>query len=158
MESPISIAILKVPFLDGGLFVKKNRAKIVLIVGAVALALYFLYPTYKDYRYTQQLKNKSGDDSLKFIDSNEKDIRNARLNRMKLGLDLQGGMRVVLEVNVVKFLKDMARSKDDIFNGIMAEIEKETQTTDESIISVFAKKFEVKRNPIEPVLWQKYSR
>ncbi|MGD0338563.1 MAG: protein translocase subunit SecD [Bacteroidota bacterium] len=123
---------------------KKNRAKIVLIVGAVALALYFLYPTYKDYRYTQQLKNKSGDDSLKFIDSNEKDIRNARLNRMKLGLDLQGGMRVVLEVNVVKFLKDMARSKDDVFNGIMAEIEKEAQTTDESIISVFAKKFEAK--------------
>ncbi len=123
---------------------KKNRAKIVLIVAAVVLALYFLYPTYKDYRYTQQLKNKSAADSLSFVDTNEKDIREARMKRMKLGLDLQGGMRVVLEVNVVKFLKDMARGKDDVFNGVMAEIEKETQTTDETIISVFAKKFEAK--------------
>jgi SecD/SecF fusion protein len=124
--------------------VKKNRAKIVLVIAAVALAFYFLYPTYKDYRYTQQLKTKSGSDSLSFLETNEKDIRDARLKRMKLGLDLQGGMRVVLEVNVVKFLKDMARGKDDAFNSVMAEIEKETQTTDETIISVFGKKFQDK--------------
>ena len=123
---------------------KKNRARIVLIVIAVLLALYFLYPTYQDYRYTHEMKKLAGTDSISYLDTNEKAIREARMKRMKLGLDLQGGMRIVLEVNVVKFLKDVARNKDDVFNGIMAEIENETQTSDEPVISVFAKKFEAK--------------
>ncbi len=39
----------------------------------------------------------------------------AKLKRMKLGLDLQGGMRVVLEVDIIQLLDDMAKNKDDNF-------------------------------------------
>jgi preprotein translocase subunit SecD len=90
--------------------VKKNALKKIFILLSVLGSLYFLYPTYKDYTLSQELKNLHGDDSLKFIDERETDIRDARAKRVKLGLDLQGGMRVVLEVNVAKLLDDVAKN------------------------------------------------
>ena len=37
--------------------------------------------------------------------------------RIKLGLDLQGGMRVVLEVNTAKLLKKLVNNPDDAFKA-----------------------------------------
>src|SRR4030042_2976092 len=92
-----------------------------LILATVALALYFLYPTYKDYQLTKELSALSGADSLQFLESHENEIRENRTKRIKLGLDLQGGMRVVLEVNVLKLLDDLAKNKDDAFASIMQQ-------------------------------------
>ncbi|MBU1880553.1 hypothetical protein KKA08_00865, partial [bacterium] len=41
---------------------------------------------------------------------------------LKLGLDLQGGMRLVLEVNLVELMDQIAKNKDVQFNALMAEI------------------------------------
>ena len=41
---------------------------------------------------------------------------------IKLGLDLQGGMHLVLEVNLVELMNDMAKNKDSAFDEIMTEI------------------------------------
>ncbi len=124
---------------------KKNRVKLIIILLAVAFSLSLLYPTYKDYNYTQQIKKLSGQDSANFIGKHEKDILASRLKRVKLGLDLQGGMRVVLEVNVPRFLRDMARNKDENFEAVMKEIDSEiVAQKDELIIDIFKKVFENK--------------
>jgi preprotein translocase subunit SecD len=122
--------------------VKKNRFKVIIIFSFVLLSLYFLYPTYKDYQFTNELRSKSGEDSLKYFEERESEIREARLKRVKLGLDLQGGMRVVLEVDVLKMLEDMAKNKDDTFFAIMHEIRTETKTTEEEVIDLLQKKFQ----------------
>jgi preprotein translocase subunit SecD len=122
--------------------VKSNRGKIFVIVAAVLLSLYFLYPTYKDYQLTGKLKTLTGEDSLKFVEANEAAIRDARVNRIKLGLDIQGGMRVVLEVNILKLLEDLAKNKDDNFMQVMAAVAAETRTTEVPIMDVFRAKFE----------------
>lgn len=121
---------------------KSNRGKLFFIFAAVLLSFYFLYPTYQDYRITSELKTLTGEDSLKYVETNEEGIRNARNKRIKLGLDLQGGMRVVLEVNVRKLLEDLAKNKDDNFNEVMAAVEADTRTSDAPIIDVFRAKFE----------------
>ncbi|MEW5798593.1 MAG: protein translocase subunit SecD [Bacteroidota bacterium] len=121
---------------------KKNRGKIVAIVLSLGLALYFLYPTYQFNSFQKELSLLSGDDSLKFLNDNEAAMRDARGKRIKLGLDLQGGMRVVLEVDIVKMLDQIAKNKDDQFNEIMASITREAQTSDESIINIFQRNFE----------------
>ncbi|MBI2428304.1 MAG: protein translocase subunit SecD [Ignavibacteriales bacterium] len=121
---------------------KKNRGKIVAIVLSFGLALYFLYPTYQYNSLVKELSLVSGDDSLKFVNDNEATMREARGKRIKLGLDLQGGMRVVLEVDIVKMLEQIAKNKDDQFNEIMASITQEAQTSDESIINIFQRNFE----------------
>jgi len=121
--------------------VKKNRTKIIIILAAIGLSLYFLYPTYKDYQYTKTLQELSGADSIAFFDEHEDNIRKARLQRMKLGLDLQGGMRVVLEVDVLRLLDELAENKDEQFEELLQQARAEVDGTDEAALDVFARKF-----------------
>ncbi len=121
---------------------KRHFSKILLIVLAVALALVFLYPTYQDYEFRQELSQLSGQDSLRYAEDNQQAILEAKLKRLKLGLDLQGGMRVVLEVDVLKFLEDLAKNKDENFNEIIEAVRQRTRTSDEAILPIFAEEFE----------------
>ena len=120
---------------------KKNRGKFVFILACLGLSLYFLYPTYKDYHYSQELKKRTGDDSAKYYDANEAAIRDARSKRIKLGLDLQGGMRVVLEVNTLKLIEDLAKNKDAAFDALMNEVKTEAAKSDVDVIDVLQRKF-----------------
>lgn len=120
---------------------KKNRTKIIIILAAIGLSLYFLYPTYKDYQYTKTLQELSGADSIAFFDEHEDNIRKSRLQRMKLGLDLQGGMRVVLEVDVLRLLDELAENKDEQFGQLLQQARAEVDGTDEAALDVFARKF-----------------
>lgn len=121
---------------------KKNRGKLIGIALSLLLALYFLYPTYESYRYEQHLSTLSGNDSISYLNANEADIRDVRAKRIKLGLDLQGGMRVVLEVDVLKMLEQIAKNKDDQYTQILSEVEKESKTSDEPVINIFRRNFE----------------
>ncbi len=124
---------------------KKNRGKLIFIIACVLLSFYFLYPTYQDYKLTKDGRGLTGDDSLKYFETHDNDIRDARAKRIKLGLDLQGGMRVVLEVNTLKLLEDLAKNKDDAFNAIIAEIREAAKTSDVDIIDIFQRKFQEKQ-------------
>jgi preprotein translocase subunit SecD len=142
---------------------KEFRFKIILIVGFIALSLFLLYPTYQDYQNTKaltsELKTKRNEliklnpnltknqldqrislieDSIKVADPS---ILEARKKRMKLGLDLQGGMRVVLEVNTGKLLEKIANNPDDVFKKVLADAEKEANLTDESVVDIVGRKF-----------------
>ncbi len=116
-----------------------------IIAVTFGLALYFLFPTYQSYTFEKDLSQRTGDDSAAFVSENEASMRDAKGKRIKLGLDLQGGMRVVMEVNVLKMLEQIAKNKDDQFTELMAEVSREAQTSDESIITLFQQAFESKQ-------------
>ena len=124
---------------------KKYTGKILFIAATVGLAIYFLWPTYKDYEIHKTMNGLRGEDSAKFVDARENDIREYRTKRIKLGLDLQGGMRVVLEVNVLKLIEDLAKNRDDVFAAIMKEVREESRKTDESPVLLLRKKFEARQ-------------
>lgn len=132
----------------------------------IAFSIYLLYPTYLDYRNSKNLSEalekerlilkannpnitkaqmdsrlKLVEDSIKAMDPS---IVKAKQDRIKLGLDLQGGMRVVLEVNTAKLLEKLAKNPDDVFKKTLAEAEKEVGQSEESIIDVFASKLKSK--------------
>ncbi len=52
---------------------------------------------------------------------------------------------MVLEVNILKMFEEMAKNKDDQYNEIVADIEKETQLNEENVTDVFKQKFEEKQ-------------
>ncbi len=110
----------------------------------IALSIYFLYPTYQDYTLNKELKNLSGNDSIEFIDSHNVQLINARDKRLKLGLDLKGGMYVVLDVDIVKLLEDMAKKKDEQLTGILAEVKENTKNNEEIILETFKIKLQEK--------------
>jgi len=122
--------------------VKKNRWKIILILISIAGTLWYLYPTYKDINYQKKLSQLRGEDSLKFVQENLDDIQKVRQKRIKLGLDLQGGMYVSLEVDIVKMLDNLAKNKDETFRQILAEVKKEALTSQEPVTSILLRKFQ----------------
>src|SRR3989339_343703 len=140
--------------------------RFIIIVASIAISVYLLYPTYQDYQNSnriakavkakrEQLKKvspeltsdqldrilQSTSDSIKAADPS---IREARMKRIKLGLDLQGGMRVVLEVNTVKLLEKLANNPDDAFRKILAEAGKEAALSNESVVELVGNKFQEK--------------
>jgi preprotein translocase subunit SecD len=146
---------------------KELRFRFILIVLAIALSIYLLYPTYVDYHNSKDIQKivqakrselltnnpsisedqldkvlLSIEDSIKLADPS---IREARLKRVKLGLDLQGGMRVVLEVNTVKLLEKIANNPDDDFNQVLESAASEAAISDEAIVDIFARKLEEKK-------------
>ncbi len=90
----------------------KYKTPIFITLATIALAFYFLYPTYKDNEIRKELAKLHGADSLAYLEQHDAEIREVRAKRIKLGLDLQGGMRVVLEVNVLKLIEDLGKNKD----------------------------------------------
>lgn len=46
-----------------------------------------------------------------------------RKNAIKQGLDLQGGMHLVLEVDVIQFMRNLARQRDGRLDGILKKVE-----------------------------------
>lgn len=116
---------------------KKNLTRIIITVALIVLSLYFLYPTYQDYKLTGELKKLSGQDSIDFLDKNSQQLINARDKRLKLGLDLKGGMYVVLDVDVVKLLEDMARKKDDQLTVVLEEVKETSKNSEELVLETF---------------------
>ncbi len=145
---------------------KEFRFKLILIVGAIALSIYLLYPTYADYQYGKEidetlktkkeeiissqpeLTNSQVEKMLEVIEDSlltaNPDINKTKEKRIKLGLDLQGGMRVVLEVNTGKLMEKLVKNPDEVFRSLLAEAEEEAALSNEAVVDIIALKFQEK--------------
>ena len=143
---------------------KELRFRLIVIVAAVALSIYLLWPTYQDYQNNKVVKQylEHVQDSLMqanpkiskekldnillakedSIHSNNKAFQKAREKRIKLGLDLQGGMYLVLEVNTAKLLERLAKEPDATFKQIMKEANNEAKLSDEDLVSIVVRKLQ----------------
>ncbi len=92
-------------------------------------------------QYMDSLGQVFSADSIQYYDSHAKEITEAKLKRIKLGLDLQGGMHIVLQVNVVKMLEDMAKNKDQTFDDIMKQVQAQVKATDADPLTVLEQEF-----------------
>ena len=87
---------------------QKVTMKLLLILGIFLLFGYFLVPTV-------QFNTMSRDEKAALERENPREYKNLLKKSIKLGLDLQGGMHLVLEVDVKTFLDKLAQNKDERF-------------------------------------------
>lgn len=145
---------------------KELRFRLILILAFIGLSLYLLYPTLQDYQNSKNVsevlkpieakikKNKpelttsqvqdiiaSKKDSIL---SNNIDYRNAREKRIKLGLDLQGGMYLVMEVNTAKLLEKLAKDPDQQYFDILKSAEAESKISEENVVGILARMLQEK--------------
>lgn len=141
---------------------KEFRFRILMIVGVLAFSIYLLYPTFADIQNTNKIEkelslfsdevHKSNptisdaelnsllivkEDSIMIADPS---IREDREKRVKLGLDLQGGMYLVMEVNTAKLLEKLAKDPDDDFKTLLKAAEDEAKLTDADVVDILATK------------------
>ena len=137
---PHNFQSLRIPY------VKKNRAKIIIIVLCIVGAIYGLIPTYQSQTMKGELDafGNSPADSLKkvkWLHDNGDDLKSANAKAIKLGLDLRGGIYVTMEVDVLKFIEEQALQKDDIFDAVLKATEKEEATSENPIVPMFVQHF-----------------
>lgn len=120
---------------------RKNRFRIILTLLFIGLSLYFLYPTYKDYQFNKDIKNlANAQDSAAFFDKYGTELLKAREDRIKLGLDLQGGMYVIMEVDIAKLLTDLAKKQDETLKQVLAATSEQTKNADDDFVEIFEQK------------------
>lgn len=108
----------------------RTSTKFLIIIGVFALAIYWLYPTYEYSSLSEKEKEQ------KQLD-NQKEFFDLKTRSLNLGLDLQGGMHVVLEVDVKELLNKLAKNKNDIFEEVLEKTASRVEISDEDFISVF---------------------
>jgi preprotein translocase subunit SecD len=143
---------------------REFRFRIFLITLFVGVSLYLLYPTYADlqntkaieeevnlYRETVLTANPAIDDAeLESLITLKEDsirvsdptIRENREKRVKLGLDLQGGMYLVMEVNTAKLLEKLVKNPDSEFDSLFNAAVEEAKLSDENLVSILAAKIQ----------------
>ncbi len=121
---------------------KNKRFNLLLIVAVTLMALWSLWPTWRDYSLSTQLDSfTSAQDSLKYAMSHREEIDNARKKSLKLGLDLKGGMHLVMEVDQVDLFEQKAWNKDGKFAAIMQNVRAKATQSDARIIDLLSAEF-----------------
>ncbi|MBI9073155.1 MAG: protein translocase subunit SecD [Melioribacteraceae bacterium] len=143
---------------------KEFRFRIIVILAALGLGVYLLFPTYADYQNSKEITQTLSvfSDSVKkvtptiseadldnMVELKEETIRvsdpsikEAREKRIKLGLDLQGGMYLVMEVNTSELLMHLAKDADKTFEDLLALSEQEAIETSADIVTILAQKLQ----------------
>ena len=126
-------------------------------VFAVLLTLvcvFYLSFSFVTRHYTNKAKEiANGDPKVEqdYLDSlsNEKvwlgnwTLKQCREMEISLGLDLKGGMNVILEVSVPDVIKALADNKpDEAFNNALAEAAKQAVNSQDDIITLFVREYQ----------------
>jgi len=106
------------------------KVKFILITLGVILSLYLLYPTY-------QISGMSKEQITTMEQKDKKDLLKLKSKTINMGLDLQGGMHVVMEVDIKELLSQLAKNKNEVFITALDKSAREVEGSDEDFISIF---------------------
>lgn len=123
-----------------------NGFKIGLLAFFFALSAWYLYPTVRNYFIQQRISGLEEQERAEYERENLQTIRNVKEDALKLGLDLQGGMHVTMEVRTDALIRELATDVDQTFEEVLAASRVLSDETGNSIIDAFVIEFE-RRDP-----------
>lgn len=106
--------------------------KTILICALIVWAFYALWPSYQDWTMT---------DEKRATLEEEGKLAALRSRAIRMGLDLQGGMYIQLEVDFPTLVTQLARNKDDRFNTLIDEVRSEMNVNDIDFMELLSAKF-----------------
>ncbi|MDR0232591.1 MAG: protein translocase subunit SecDF [Dysgonamonadaceae bacterium] len=124
----------------------------VLAVLLALVCLFYLSFTFVTNKYYKQAREYAGGDLVKesqFLDSLSTEkvwlgytFKKAREKEINLGLDLKGGMNVVLEVDVAEVLRSLSGNNlDPNFNQALTKAKERRLTTSKDFVSLFTEEY-----------------
>src|SRR5690606_22511945 len=88
---------------------KQNGTKIAFIAGFVLICAYYLSFTGRFWLENRYINNLDEDARSEYMEENAGKVQDLRERILTLGLDLQGGMHVTLELATPQLLRELAR-------------------------------------------------
>ncbi len=118
-----------------------NGFKIGLTIFFVGICGYYLFPTFQYGWVSYQMNQMQPEERQEYQETNYDRIQGLKENALKLGLDLQGGMHVTLQVQIGTLLDQLATNKDQTFREVLQAARSRAQENDESVVAAFVDEF-----------------
>lgn len=112
--------------------------KLFAVAALLLISVWQLFPTFQNSLNNRELAAMSPADREAYQAEHNADLVATSEESLKLGLDLQGGMHVTLEVGTGALLKELAGSRaDDTFDEAIALATQRAETSGEDYVSLF---------------------
>ena len=103
------------------------RNRLVTILFVFGLGIYALLPSLRYGLMDESKKSNLTDEQVDYFESRS----------IKQGLDLKGGIYIVLEVDLPQLIDNLAKNKDSNFNQFLSELKDEYNTSSSDFFTVF---------------------
>lgn len=124
-----------------------NGFKLGVIAAFFALTLYYLYPTINWNLEQRQMSTFTEEERTQYEMDNAEKLSNLKENILSLGLDLQGGMHVTLEVGTPQLILELAGSnRDNELDEVVQLAQEVAEENDTDFIDEMQLEFE-RRDP-----------
>ena len=123
-----------------------NGFKIGLTIFFVGLCGFYLFPTVQNLYVSYKMNGMEPTERAEYQADNRQWLQQVDQSSLNLGLDLQGGMHVTLEVEVANLLDQLAVNKDEAFRQALRAADRRAENEDISVVDAFVEEFEAE-NP-----------
>ena len=123
-----------------------NGFKLFAVGALLAISLWQLWPTFQNTLNNRDLASMDPAEREAYEAEHSADLQETSEESLKLGLDLQGGMHVTLEVGTGALLEELAGNRsDETFDAAIAQADEAAVTSGEDYVSLFAAAIEAER-------------
>jgi len=119
-----------------------NGFKIGLTIFFVGLCGFYLFPSVQNLYVSYKMNNMPEEERVEYQEDNRQWLQRVDQNSLNLGLDLQGGMHVTLEVEIASLLNQLAVNKDQAFRQALRTAGQRAEEEDVSVVNAFVEEFE----------------
>jgi len=121
-----------------------NGVKLFVTLAFLALSLWYLFPTVQNTLMQRQISGMAEDERALYVETNYDRVQRLQERALSLGLDLQGGMHVTLEVRMDALVRALADENeiDAPFEQALAEARQRTAETGTDFVDGFLAAFE----------------
>ncbi|HIL56777.1 MAG TPA: protein translocase subunit SecD, partial [Rhodothermales bacterium] len=115
-----------------------NGFKISAVLAFVLLSLYYLFPTVQRTLDEREIAAMSEDEATAYREANYDDLQATRERSLNLGLDLQGGMHVTLEVGAAALIRELADDRtDETFDEALRIAQEQSLESRDNFVDLF---------------------
>ncbi|TYP92110.1 preprotein translocase subunit SecD [Fodinibius salinus] len=120
-----------------------NGTKIGFIVAFLAISVWYLWPTMANMLEQNYIEGLPEAERVEYKDENAQRLQNLRQNSLSLGLDLQGGMHVTMELGTAKLMSELAgQDADSTLNKVIDAAKEQSLQNDTDFIDEMVQIFE----------------
>ncbi len=126
---------------------QNNGFKIGSIVVFLGLTVFYLFPTIQQMLERNYMESMTESERAQYVEENRAKLQNLSENALSLGLDLQGGMYVTLEVGTRQLFEELAGDRaDEELREVLRIAEERAFEERTDFVTEFITEFEA-RNP-----------
>jgi preprotein translocase subunit SecD len=123
-----------------------NGFKLGLTIFFVGLCGFYLFPSVQNLYLSYSMSQMSESERQEYKEENNERIQQIQQGSLNLGLDLQGGMHVTLEMQVKALIDQLATNKDESFTRILNAAAQRAEQQGTNVVDAFVQEFEA-QNP-----------